>query len=475
MKKSLFIYICAVFAMWGCSKEKSLLKDDFCPELQMTKALGISNNITPRSSVFTEEMLKSLVKSTSFKGEFSTECVYGKARFNSESPVMYVLNFENGGWMLVAGHVRETNQILAYSQTGTFNPEEIVNPELKFWYEMVKSQMENVEIIQSEEIESLSYLPPWIEPDQEYYWVRLSLPVIRTGSSSSVNHLIETKWGQDDPWNALCPGEPKRRTGCVATAFAQILYYLHENKSFTIPMWDIIIPSFTYRNVYSEDAVNDSLSYYEPDFYTLYGYNSNSTKWHSMPRWQEDNGSSEYVAQLMVDVARIAGMKYYLDSSTSSSSPDVLVPYGVECEQNNYSFNIVKRSLDNGYPVVLSVANQTDTRVGHCWLIDGYSYDDRVIDAPYQWKIIPSDSLSFYSNINYDYVFSERQKQMYYPEVEENEIIHNYTPGTTGTYLLMNWGYDGQGDDGFYSLLPEWTYGEDNYNRSPQIVYNFRQ
>ncbi len=39
--------------------------------------------------------------------------------------------------------------------------------------------------------------------------------------------LIETHWGQNDPYNQLCknPNGDKCVTGCVATAFAQVMYY----------------------------------------------------------------------------------------------------------------------------------------------------------------------------------------------------------------------------------------------------------
>ena len=43
-----------------------------------------------------------------------------------------------------------------------------------------------------------------------------------------VENLIQTEWGQEDPYNFLCPQDGKRKmpTGCVATAMAQIFYYL---------------------------------------------------------------------------------------------------------------------------------------------------------------------------------------------------------------------------------------------------------
>ncbi len=42
-------------------------------------------------------------------------------------------------------------------------------------------------------------------------------------------------------------------------------------------------------------------------------------------------------------------------------------------------------------------------------------------------------------------------------------------------YLLMNWGWDGEGDDGHYSISPNWSINGYNLKYNAKILHNFRQ
>ena len=49
-------------------------------------------------------------------------------------------------------------------------------------------------------------------------------------SKEPIEPLLKTSWGQDTPYNNLCPTERENKkaiypTGCVATAMAQVMYY----------------------------------------------------------------------------------------------------------------------------------------------------------------------------------------------------------------------------------------------------------
>lgn len=67
---------------------------------------------------------------------------------------------------------------------------------------------------------------------------------------------------------------------------------------------------------------------------------------------------------------------------------------------------------------------------GHAWVIDGYKCYCTTTDRPYKWVIMPPDSLSFYNNINYDYVLTVEEKEWRYPDVYEIKLtthIRTYT------------------------------------------------
>ena len=97
---------------------------------------------------------------------------------DDSNPLLYVANNEKGGWAIVAGDYRDENQILAYSDEGYFNPDNIDNPELAFWLEMCLSEMRNVEFDDSAinndgQGQMMKSYP--ISFDEEYYWVRVPL------------------------------------------------------------------------------------------------------------------------------------------------------------------------------------------------------------------------------------------------------------------------------------------------------------
>ena len=47
---------------------------------------------------------------------------------------------------------------------------------------------------------------------------------------------------------------------------------------------------------------------------------------------------------------------------------------------------------------------------------------------------------------------------------------------STAEYLLMNWGYDGDNNDGLFSTYPSsiWKYYDRNYQYDKEIYYDFK-
>ncbi len=476
MKKSrIFLFLVSLI---GCSKtiiDEQVI--DSSREPVATRSAGSDAADAAKAQRFTEEMLASLIKGSSFEGEYTVETDIELSssnvrRFSSnKAPSLYVVNFKEGGWMIVAGHVREENQILAYSETGTFDSSSISNPGVQFWYDMTKEQMKNVEIVESERVEPHSswLLPSWIDMYEPYYWVRVPLPyTTEIIDCKYIAPMLNTKWGQGAPWNSKTPHPSSSNyclTGCVAVSCAQILYYLKQNKNFSIGLYDVD-GSYSYSSM-------DGYYYINPSSISRTNYQSDSDKWAQMRKRGTEDGKTEYVAELMFDIAEHADMMFFpYMSATVMVSPSIFTNYNVICDESDYDFDLVRQSLDNGIPVELSCL-QADN-IGHSWVIDGYNFDERRSDRAYQWRLIPPDSLYYYDNIDYDYVFTENQKQLYHPELEEYQIEHNYSY-YRDNYLLMNWGWDGDGDDGHYSISPNWSINGYNFKYNAKILHNFRQ
>lgn len=127
----------------------------------------------------------------------------------------YVFNVEQDkGFVVVSGDDR-TVPILGYGENGSFDVDNM--PEnMKAWLQGYVDQIE------------------WLNAHPE-------TPVATKATRRSQNvirPLIQTHWGQNDPYNLFCPmdGDRGSVTGCVATAMAQLMYYHQYPAQTTMPI-----------------------------------------------------------------------------------------------------------------------------------------------------------------------------------------------------------------------------------------------
>lgn len=114
---------------------------------------------------------------------------------------LQVLGYADGPFAVVSRDDR-LPEVLAVAE-GRFNED---NPGLNWWMEavgQVAAQVEKSGRRHTPSLPSAKKHPPKVEP------------------------LIQTKWGQEAPFNDLCPvrGNERTVTGCVATSMAQVLFY----------------------------------------------------------------------------------------------------------------------------------------------------------------------------------------------------------------------------------------------------------
>jgi len=131
-----------------------------------------------------------------------------------EENLYYVYeNADGEGWVIVAAD-DAVRPILAYSETGHFNTENMpVN--VRKWmgkYNRFIQKVEKDGLVAGEETKT------------EWKVLRKGTKVTHT---PVVGPLIKTTWDQDSPYWNLCPGSgsSKAYTGCVATAMAQVMKY----------------------------------------------------------------------------------------------------------------------------------------------------------------------------------------------------------------------------------------------------------
>lgn len=416
-------------------------------------------------------------KTEASKGEFTINTIK-----KNGNPMMHIVNYDEGGWVIIAGDKRESDQIMAIGESGCFDPENITNSNVAFWFKSLMTEMENVEFedetttisARAENAEPAS-LPPF---DDEYVWVRRPNGTIESTSlRSDIGHLLATKWGQGYPWNYKChrTGESSMPTGCAVVAISQLLYYYHSSLGVPSGLYHSIEPTYTLT------TGTDGSTYYTSSV-ARSDYQANSNRWQLMAT-ECGNGvrttATDYVGDLMVDVGERSGTEYnYAGSGTTlSGCMDAFSSYGLSCSKIDYNPATVISSLDNQKPVLMASWTYDNTTqkvvVGHGWIADGYKCYRKTIDTQHKWYIMPPDSLSYYNDLDYDYVLTQSEKDRLYPNVYEGQIEHEYSYRYS-YYLKMNWGYDGSYDNNLYnSAVYSWTVGSSTYNYGTKMIYNF--
>lgn len=488
MKYYSFLFAAVLLSLNACSDKPLTEHFEDTDYNKENYQLSNINDYSPTTCLTRSNILKEY-KSDSFRDNFITkdnlnsflngflnEELINKTKdysvrtiIKEERELLHIVNFNDGGWAIVSGLFLNESPILAYSSRDSFNSDNIDSPELAFWFDMILSSIEKRMITVDTErkiaLRSVNY-------DDPYVWVRFPLgeEFSTTSNYSNLNHLTQTKWGQDEPWNYLCPafGNELCVLGCTAVSIGQLLYYLNSYLGKPYGLYHTITPYYTYHYNSSECYATSTLIRSD--------YTSPSPLWQWMaltsPGYVSD--PVKYVGNFLIDIANRASSKFYPRSEGTSGTTNTQLfsnYFGISCTKSNYYVeSAVINSLNNSIPVLI---NGTDDSFGnHQWLIDGYNSSCTNVDHKFKWRMVPPDSLSFYSN-QYDLVYTEEEMQQMNPDVIENEIIHEYTSYLT--YMLrMNWGWNGSHYYDLYSMSPlGWNVDDYSFNNNIHMYYNF--
>lgn len=175
-------------------------------------------------------------------------------------------------------------------------------------------------------------------------------------TKADIATLIDTQWGQGEPYNSLCPQIDGQKciTGCVATAMAQVINYNRWPQKQTAA-----IPSYTSA--------------------------SNGILMPGVPQTQFDwnNMTNTSIAQLMLYCGQAVHMDYGVGASGAFSGdvPGALVEtFGYSKSANLLSRDgysdeqwgeLVYEELRQGGPVLYF--GQSPTAGGHAFIVDGYA------------------------------------------------------------------------------------------------------
>lgn len=372
----------------------------FCLSL-FTTALADSvspNQAAKKAQSFFSNGIKTKTGESSLKLVWTWPEVQTKADAGS-NPLLYVFERNGGGFAIVSGE-DAAHPILGYSATGTFSTSDMPD-NLRSWLEWYG------EVIQCARDNRWS-----ASPETREEWEH-GLTLFDLDNSQSVQ-LETAQWGQQSPFNDLCPVIDGRRcpSGCVATATAIIMRYHQwpERGMGELPSYD-----YDYQGIHCH-----------VDGHSL----GHEYRWEQMPIKKPESGwteeQSKQLAQLMYDVGVMAKMQYqpFLSGAGEGGAGKGLLDYfGYDFSMryrrrfNNLSFyeweECIVRELTEGRPVLYSGYSEG----GHAMVIDGY----------------------------------------------------------LGRYFSINFGWNGM-DNGFYLLSPIDCISEDiiRYYRNQSILYNIK-
>lgn len=465
MKESVYCLIPACLLLFSCVK--------IAPDvsLQTTTPGDITQEVTS-NNVSMKDVINIVGKdlpTTKAVGEKFTITPYiGSA---SDTLMYIVNNKDENGWTIYSSDKR-TPAILAKGDTGSFSLEN-GSPALAVWMSHVANDIARVrrstdaELSFSEDeilankafwgVEQTRFGGgPYWEGDPPGHWEESISS--HTVEYDHFDHMV-AEWDQDYPYNECCPyyvNTPSIRAcaGCVAIAGSQVLLYLHDTLG---------VPANMYSDGYCVGDVSNFQKYFS---------NQTSTVWSSMNyNYQGYSYFTLPEAILISYVGALVEMHYWEDFMGEDFSwalpgnlkTNVFEPYGISCAQASYNENIVKSSLLNQMPVIVSGSNLLIPVDGdiHTFVIDGYQrtrteyvhHHYYVLDgAPGGMYVMPEDY--------YTYTYST-------PEL---------------TSIKINWGWRSQWisgrNDGWYALTGGWTVLDGNnnpsdYNYHLTMIYGF--
>ena len=251
-----------------------------------------------------------------------------------------VLGYSNGGFVIVSND--DTNApILGYSDKKT----NLESPDM-MWYLNAANQALQSHTASSSALESKEPIEP----------------------------LLKTLWGQDTPYNNLCPTERENEkaiypTGCVATAMAQVMYY-HQ---------------------YPEKGTGN-ITYSFQDRILSADFNNTYYQWNLMtPTYKKGEYSDESalaVATLMYQCGVSIKMQYntggsgaYSYNAATALRKNFGYHKNLQIHYRDYYttkewINKVYDELKTGRPIIYTGVDESNG--GHCFVLDGFDQNNFV-------------------------------------------------------------------------------------------------
>ena len=450
MNKSFILFvITSLLCVYSCQKINDTTIEDTNSVLNLdTKGVYLNNEL--------ERYSVSLSDAKRYSELYKPDEAYSITPYvEGRDTLLYLINYQSG-WMVVSGDRRLT-PIVAEGTSGTI----AVKEETGYGYWLKKCAQEVSRIKKDEKVTENEYSSLWKaisptknrigqpEPKSPLKWV---IREVMLNESSifdvTVPPLLQTEWGQQAPWNNNYPidlnGNNRCYVGCVAVAFAQVLYYWHYYAGTPTKLSHTVS---CYSFIDSAYGLVQNIGFLRSDV------TNNSSRWDDMAISATAGGNVDYVGAFMLDIGNMVNMRYsgFASGAFFASAPSCINSYygSLFTSTSSFSESLTKAELLNYRPVVVR-AYSNNYNVDHAWVIDGYITEDqyysmlRYCEQSTNWG--PDDEV-------YD-TFAEAQAVYGFSSPYE---MLPFSRHITLEHFHMNWGEDGDGN-GVYTSL-NWSYG----------------
>ena len=407
-------------------------------------------------------------RSSSEKSNLSVKEVkpYG---LDSSHTLFYILNYDEG-WEVVAADKR-VQPTLAHGDSGTFTMD-CDNEPMKFWMNLLAdgvlqtrrrtttadiattatsttTSTDSFDVVKSSEEQYVDFwdgisptenctkgdqiIGPITPPDDTPHFQYLITTEQETVYIQN-GPLLETRWGQNHPWNAYCPlktnGSGLRApAGCVPVAGAQAIYYLQDyfNLNVLSPTQGTCTGNI---NDFNQSLTNPTFSAWNDMTHYITSYGT------FIPYSSNPNLTALLIAYV--------GLMVEVDFGNNSSGADTMdLPdkvfdyYGIDCNTTTeYDSGIIIQNIQNQLPIIMRGVDAMLFGEGHAWVLDGY-----------RQEVTRTTKYYFRSLMM---LTPAQLKEL--DKTDANQIV--VEDSLVAEKIHMNWGWDGS-QNGWFSLLPE--------------------
>lgn len=394
--------------------------------------------------------------------------------------LLYVVNYEDG-WAIFSAD-KHLPPVLAKGQTEAFNLETVDNPGVLLWMDNMMDATRRVrEETPAESANENTALWNGYSKKQktegdnpsrtEYLWTKVLVSSVHEDIDTLYwGPYLQTNWGQESPWNsklAYNNGNNHFKTGCVAVALSQLLYYFHNTLG---------VPSGLYHGV----SVAGWTLYLYQNYYTSTlsrtDFTDPSPRWAQMPLDSCSDAEGAYVADLMADVGNRVNMHYTVNNGSLSTINDAqagLYYYGLTGSIQSFSSSQAYSEIAvNNRPFFMQ--GYGSSPVGHAWVVDGLEQYRVKTTNTYIWYIGYLPGLEPEGEPATQEEAIAAALEAGYDSPEDSMLTYEYLYSDPYYRYHMNWGWNGH-QNGYYTpsqpvYLNNGIYC--SFSNNQQMLYN---